>query len=170
MGWIDYLIIAVLILSAGLGGWRGLVKEAVALATWLGAFWLAWRFAWVAVGFFGNWQAPPEVQLWAGRGLVFVLVLIAGGLVAWVMKSLMKHSGLSGTDRLLGMLFGAARGVVLVGVGAIVLDYSGLAESDWWQDSRFAPYSEEVAIGLKRYGELGSDLFKAQASDASQAG
>ena len=70
MAWIDYLIIAVIIFSAGLGCFRGLVKEAVALATWLGAIWLAWRFAWVAQGFFGDWQAPPEVQLWAGRGLI----------------------------------------------------------------------------------------------------
>lgn len=165
MAWIDYLIIAVLILSAGLGCWRGLVKEALALATWLAALWLAWRFAWVAQGVFVGWQAAAEVQLWAARALVFIIVLIAGALVAWFMKNLMKHSGLSGTDRLLGTVFGAARGVVLVGVATIALEYLGLAENDWWQASQFAPYSDEVAEGLKRYASLGSDYVKSQAGD-----
>jgi membrane protein required for colicin V production len=165
MAWIDYLIIAVLILSAGLGFWRGLVKEALALATWLAAVWLAWRFAWIVEGLLGAWQAPTEVQLWASRGLVFVIVLIAGAVVAWLMKNLMKHSGLSGTDRLLGTVFGAARGVVLIGVATIALEYLGLAENDWWQASQFAPYSDEVAEGLKRYASLGSDYVKSQAGD-----
>ena len=160
MAWVDYLIVAVLLLSAGLGFWRGFVKEALALATWLAAIWLAWRFSWLMDGVFAGWSAPEEVKLWAGRGAIFVLVLLVGGLVAWLASTLVKHSGLSATDRLLGAAFGAGRGVVLLGVAVIALEYLGLAENPWWQESRFGPYGNKVAAGLKHYAALGNAYVK----------
>ena len=164
MAWVDYLIIAVLLLSAALGIWRGFVKEALALVTWLAAIWLAWRFSWMAQRLFASWSAPDQVQLWAARGLVFVLVLVAGGLIAWLFSKLVKHSGLSGTDRLLGGFFGAARGVVLIGVAVIALEYLGLAQNPWWQESRLGPYGDRVAAGLKHYAALGNAYVRDLAS------
>ena len=167
MIWVDYLMIAVLALSAALGFWRGFVKEALALTTWLVAIWVAWRFSWVMEAALAGWSAPGEVKLWASRALVFILALVVGGVITWLISTLIKRSGLSSTDRLLGAVFGAGRGVVLLGVAVIALEYLGLEQNPWWRESRLSPYGEKVASGLKYYAALGNTYVQ-DLADADQ--
>lgn len=64
MVWADALIVLICILSGVVGFWRGFAKEAVSLATWLAAIWLAWRFTWLIEPMLGDWLAQPELKLW----------------------------------------------------------------------------------------------------------
>jgi membrane protein required for colicin V production len=156
MGWIDLAIVAICIASAAFGFWRGFVKEAIALVTWLVAIFLAWQAAWMVEGHLGEWTAAPELRVWAARAIIFVAVLVVGGLLAWLMRALIRRTGLSGTDRSLGALFGLARGVLLVGLLAILIDISGLRDESWWDEARLRPLSEQVAEGILYYADLGS--------------
>jgi len=157
VSWIDALIIVVCIGSAGFGFWRGLAKEALSVGTWLIAIWLAWRFSWVIEPLLGEWVVAPELKIWAARVTIFVLVMIAGGTVAWLVRELIRASGLSGTDRMLGSLFGLARGVLIVGLGVIVLDYVGVTSDPWWQDAKLRPAGDRIAAGIRYYAALGSE-------------
>ena len=157
---VDAILLAVLVLSTGLGLWRGLVKEAMSVATWLAAIWLAWRFAWLTASFFGPWVEAPQLQLWAGRILIFLLVLIIGGVVSWLVTMLVRHSPLSGSDRMLGGLFGFARGALAVGLIAIVVDFAGFSQQSWWRDARLRPYGDQIASGIRYYAALGGDYLK----------
>ncbi|NIW24940.1 MAG: CvpA family protein, partial [Gammaproteobacteria bacterium] len=121
--------------SAGFGFWRGFAKEALSIATWLAAIWLAWRFSWVVEPLLGNWVVAPELKVWAARVFIFILVVIAGGTIAWLVRGLIRASGLSGTDRMLGSLFGLGRGVLIVGLLVIVFEYAGVDADPWWQDA-----------------------------------
>jgi membrane protein required for colicin V production len=159
MSWIDLLIVAVCAGSAAFGFWRGLAKEALSVATWLLAIWLAWRFSWVVEPLLGDWVVAPELKIWAARVTVFVLVMIAGGTAAWLARELIRASGLSGTDRMLGSLFGFARGVLIVGLGVIVIEYAGLEADPWWQDARLRPAGDRIADGIRYYAELGSSYI-----------
>ncbi len=158
----DIAIILVCVLSTLYGFWRGFAKEALSLATWLAAIFLAARFAWVLEPMLGRWLAAPDLRTWAARATVFVLVLIAGGLVAWLVRELIRHTGMGGTDRTLGGLFGFARGVLIVGLAALALQQMGLDKDPWWQQARLRPYSDRVAAGIRYYGALGAAFVRDQ--------
>jgi membrane protein required for colicin V production len=162
MAWIDYLIIVLCLASAGFGYWRGFAKEALSLATWLLAIWLSWRFSFVIEPMLGEWTRAPELKIWAARGMIFLIVLAVGGLVAWLLREVVRRTGLSGTDRLLGAFFGLGRGVLLVGLTAMVIEFSGLAQDPWWQQARLKPYSERIAAGIRYYATLGSQYLQEQ--------
>lgn len=162
MSWADYAIVIICAASAAFGFWRGLAKEALSLITWLAAIWLAWRFTWIVEPSLGNWVEAPELKIWAARVLIFVLVLIAGGLVSWVVRELIRGSGLSGTDRTLGSLFGLARGVLIVGLVAIGMQSTGLDQDPWWMQSRLRPFSNQIAEGIRHYATIGSAYLREQ--------
>jgi membrane protein required for colicin V production len=155
MTWIDYAIIAILIASAAFGFWRGFVKEAIAIATWLVAIFLAWQGAWLVEERLGEWNAAPELRIWAARAIIFIGVLILGGLLAWMLRALIRKTGLSSTDRSLGAFFGLARGALLVGLLAIVIDLTDLESEPWWEEARFRSVSEQIAEGILYYAGLG---------------
>jgi membrane protein required for colicin V production len=155
MSWVDLLIVFVCLASAGFGLWRGFAKEALSVVTWLAAIWLAWRFSWTVEPVLGNWVAAPELKIWLARVVIFVIVILLGGLIAWLIRELIRHTGLSGTDRMLGSLVGLVRGVLIVGLVVIGLQLSGLDSDPWWQQARLKPYGERIAAGIRYYAELG---------------
>ncbi len=149
MSVIDYVLIVLVAVSIFIGFVRGFVREAVSLAAWAVAIWVALRYAWIVVPWLDGFEDSPSLQLWLARGILFVAVLIAGAIVNYVLGLLVRGTGLSGTDRMLGMLFGFGRGVLVVGVLVIAGQFAGLADDPWWQDSRLLPYGEQLADSMR---------------------
>ena len=153
----DYVILLLCLASALIGVWRGFTAEALSLLTLLLSIWLAWAFAGRFESMLGTWiGASPEVRLWTARVIIFVLALLLGGLISWVARKLIRHTGLSGLDRVLGAGFGLLRAVVLIGLAVIVMEFLGLAQEPWWQESRLKPYADRAAAAVKYYAELGN--------------
>ena len=116
MSWVDLVIVAGCFASAAFGAMRGVCGgRRSPLVTWVAAIWLAWNFSWVVTYFLGEWVVAPGLKVWAGRAIVFVVVLFVGGLAGQMAGSLIKETGLSGTDRVLGSLFGLGRGAIILG-------------------------------------------------------
>lgn len=138
MSWLDWALLAVLLLSALLGLWRGLVYEVLSVAVWVVAFVLAQAYAapvgaWLPVDGF---SAP--LQLAAGFAAVFLAAAFVGGLLAWLVKKLVESVGLRPVDRILGGAFGLARGmVILLGV-TVVVSMTPLQTQDRWRESPVA--------------------------------
>lgn len=147
MNWADYTILAVLGLSVLIGLWRGLISEVMALVCWAAAFWVAWAFGDKLAGQFTSVDVP-SVRLMLGYGLCFVAVLIAGALVSFVLRKLIAGSGLSGTDRLFGMMFGLARGMLLVVLAVLLLGFTPFPRDAWWHESRLLPSFQNGAEWL----------------------
>jgi len=97
----------------------------------------------------GDWVGSAALQAWLGRALVFVAVLLIGGLVGWLISMLVEATGLSGTDRFLGLGFGFGRGALLAGVLALSGGYLGFSQDQWWQESRLMPYAERIGNGIR---------------------
>jgi membrane protein required for colicin V production len=161
--WADLLIIAICLASGAFGFWRGFTKEAVALAAWLAAIWLAWRLGSIIAPMLGEWTAAPELRVWTARVIILVVVLAAGGVIAWFARTVIRGTGLSSTDRSLGAVFGVARGLLIVGLGAIAIELLGLAQDSWWRDAKLRPLSDQIAEGIRYYAELGGELLADQA-------
>jgi membrane protein required for colicin V production len=87
--------------------------------------------------------------LWAARGLLLVGVLIAGGIATALVAMTLRAAGLGPTDRAIGMVFGLARGVLLVALAVIVLRLAGFADEPWWRQSKLIPYAAPVAEALR---------------------
>jgi len=153
---VDYLIVVLVVMSTLVGLWRGFTTEALSLLTLLAAVGLAWTFAAALAPSLGSWAEADEVRLWIARCIIFVVVLILGGLVSWVARKLVRQTGLSGLDRFLGAAFGLLRAAVLVGLAVIVLQFAEVDRESWWQEARLRPYAERVAEAVKYYAELGT--------------
>lgn len=147
MNWADYCIIAALGLSVLMGLWRGFIGEAIALACWVLAFWVAWTFgAQLAAQFTAI--TLPSARLVLGYAICFIGVLIAGALVGFLMRKLIAGSGLSGSDRMLGMVFGLIRGLAIVTIAVLILKFTPLPQDPWWKESKLMPTFENAARWL----------------------
>lgn len=151
MIWVDYVIIGVLALSALIGVIRGLIREVVALAVWIAAFAAAWIYHEPVAEQLTPWVSTPSLRLGLAVVLLIFGILILGALVGYLLGLLVDRTGLTGTDRLLGMLFGGARGVVLVAALTFVGGATPLIEDPWWDESRLIPYFEQIAETLLGY-------------------
>jgi len=156
---IDILIAAAILVSVVVGIFRGFVKEAISIAALLVAIWAALYFGPEAGNISENWFKSEELQMWFGRVLVFLVILSLGGLLGWGISKLVRLSVLSGMDRLLGAVFGVARGILLVAVAIIGAQFAGFDNDNWWLQSKLIPHFEVVADWIKIMAPEGLDLI-----------
>lgn len=159
MPFIDILIAIALIFSVIVGIVRGFVKEAISITALLLAIWAALTFGPSVGEISDSWLSSQELQNWFGRILVFVLILAVGGLVGWGLSKLVRLSVLSGIDRLVGGMFGAARGVLFVALFILAGDFAGFSNDSWWKKSKFIPYFEVVADWIMVMAPQGYDML-----------
>jgi len=145
----DYLVIAAIVASATVGAVRGFLREAVALAAWVIALFLAWHFADLIAPHLGGLMSDSGVRPWAARVIIVLLVLLLGAGAGAALRHFVRLSIFSGMDRLLGFAFGLLRGLVLLGVFVILGQLLHLPEEQWWRHSMLIPYGESIANGLR---------------------
>jgi membrane protein required for colicin V production len=133
--WPDYVILAIIALSSLVGVLRGFIKEVFSLAVWAAAFLVAWHFSGDVAEWMSDAVTLPSARLAMGFAGLFVAVLLVGGLANYLLGKLVASTGLSGTDRLLGGVFGAARGLVLVVAVLLVSGFTPLPADPWWKES-----------------------------------
>ncbi|MFM2478746.1 CvpA family protein [Celerinatantimonas sp. MCCC 1A17872] len=138
MNWIDYVIIGIIALSALISLVRGFVKEAVSLASWIAAFFVASHFYSDVASYFTLIE-NPYYRSGAAILCLFIATLLIGALCNYVLSQLVSTTGLSGTDRVLGICFGGVRGVFVVAALLFVLSFTALTKTPWWQHSQLIP-------------------------------
>jgi membrane protein required for colicin V production len=133
---------------------RGFIRESVSLLFLLVGLWLAWHYAYVLYPYLGGVLAEPGLREWVARLLMLALVLLVGAAVGALVRYLVtRAAGLAVTDRVLGLLFGAVRACVIIGIFVMVGQGLDLAGEPWWKSSRLMPYAEHLASWLERYAE-----------------
>ena len=149
MTWPDYFIFAVIALSVLVGALRGFIKEVFSLAVWAVAFLVAWQFSGAVADLLADAVSLPSARTAMGFAGLFIAVLLVGGLINYLLGRLVETTGLSGTDRLLGGLFGAVRGLALVVALLLVCGFTPIPSDPWWQASgtiqRMTPLIEWAA-------------------------
>lgn len=149
MLWIDIAILVIIGISALLSLFRGLVREVLSLIAWVAAFWVAKTFHPVVVGMLKDKISVPSAQWFVAYGLLFVGTLFAVGIVNFLIGRLIASTGLSGTDRMLGMIFGVARGVAVCTLLVLLAGLTPLPKDPWWSQSHLIPYLQEMALWLR---------------------
>lgn len=146
---LDWIFAAVLLFSMVLGAWRGLVYEVLSLVNWVLAFVLAQWLALDAAQQLPMSGASAPMRYAAGFLLVFVLVILLGGLVVVLIKKLTAAVGLNPLDRALGALFGVLRGVLLLLLATVVVHMTPMKDSSAWRESVGAAMAEALITQLK---------------------
>jgi len=149
MLWIDIVIIGVVAISAIISLVRGFVREAFSLASWFVAVGAAWFFFRPVSVHFESMIEVPSMRLAAAFVVILIAVLILGALITRFMGMIVDSTGLSGTDRMIGVLFGAARGALIVVILVTLAGLTPLPEDPWWKDSQLIPYFQDLAVWLK---------------------
>jgi membrane protein required for colicin V production len=139
LSWLDIALLGVVGLSTLVGVWRGFVVEVMSLAVWIAAFWIAFAFGEQAALLFEGTVQAAGARLFLGYAMLFIAALIVGGLATWLMGKLVKSTGLSGTDRLLGLGFGLMRGAALACVGVLLFGFTPLPQTPEWRNSQVLP-------------------------------
>ncbi len=143
--WVDWAIIAIIAISSLISLSRGFVKEALSLLTWIIAGVVAWMFGGALSQHLSEFIATPSARVIAACALLFVATLLVGALINYLIAQLIRVTGLSGTDRFLGMVFGAARGALLVVLLVGLLSLAPVQQDPWWQQSALLPHFLMVA-------------------------
>ncbi|MCF2946722.1 CvpA family protein [Paraglaciecola aquimarina] len=139
MNWIDYAIIGVILFSAVISLIRGFVKEAISLTIWISAFFIASQFYSELAAHFTQIE-DLMIRNGVAIAILFVCTLILGGLVNYLIAQLVQFTGLTGTDRALGLIFGALRGVLIVSALLFFLDtFTPFSNSNLWETSILVP-------------------------------
>ena len=149
MTWLDYALIGVFAASLALGAWRGLVREVLSILGWIIAFLAANLLAGPLGPVMPQAIPTPELRVAAAFVAVFMVSLIATSLVALLLSKIVKAVGLGGLDRLLGALFGAARGLLIVLAAALLAGLSSAPRQPFWRDSASGALLAQAALALK---------------------
>ncbi|MBK1649605.1 CvpA family protein [Rhabdochromatium marinum] len=145
MVWVDYAIIGVIALSAIIGLARGLIREVISLVIWALAVFIAWTFYKPVAAMLAPWVSTPSLQLGLAVVILVVGVLFAGAIFAYILTFLVEKTGLSGTDRLLGLVFGTVRGAVIVALAVFLAALTPLTADPWWRDSQLLVHFQHLA-------------------------
>lgn len=144
----DFVILGLIGGSALLSLIRGLVKEVLSLLSWVVSFWLAFTYS----NAFAALLIRVIPQEAARIAIAFILILIgsliAFGLLNMLINRLLRGAGLGDTDRLLGMLFGALRGLAIVLALVLLAGLTPLPAEPWWQGSLLLPQLAQLAHWL----------------------
>lgn len=151
MNWLDIAILVIISLSAVISLFRGFVREALSLATWVLAFWVSIGFADKLDPMLDGMIASPTARLTVAFASLFLITLIVGALVNYLIGQLVQKTGMSGTDRVLGILFGIGRGVVLVAVLVLLGGLAQLSRESWWQESMLLVRFQDLAIWMRAF-------------------
>ncbi|MGK7295330.1 MAG: CvpA family protein [Candidatus Wenzhouxiangella sp. M2_3B_020] len=141
----DLVIVAILAVSVLVSLFRGFIKEAFSIVVWVAAIFAAFQVAEPFAEALEPVIDLPSARMIVAFAAVFLLVLVIGGLIGFLVSKMVEKTGLSPTDRLFGALFGLARGLVIVVLGVMLLRVTPFAEDPWWRESRLVPTFETMA-------------------------
>lgn len=136
---VDIVILIITILSAAFGLWRGLIKEVLSLLTWIAALLVSRVYSEPLAGLMTGMIENDGIRYVTAFALLFVTVMMLGTFLNFLMSKLLTFTGLKLADRLLGAVFGVARGVIIVMV-ILFITSMFVSETQLWQESQLIPY------------------------------
>lgn len=147
--WADYAVIGIIVFSGLMSLIRGFVREAISLAAWILAIWAAFHFYGAMAAVIAPYVKSTALRVPLACFILLIAVLLIGALINFIIGTLVDKTGLSSTDRVIGMAFGAGRGVLLVAVLLLLAQLTPMPQSFWWHNSELIPRFTPLEAWLK---------------------
>lgn len=145
LNWADWTLIVILLLSVALSIRRGMTREILSLLTWVGAFVISYVFGEKLALLMDSWIKTPSLRTTVAMVVLFAMTLIVGAMLNHVLADMLKKTGLTGTDRILGSLFGFVRGIVII-VALLLFIQSSFSLDPWWKKSLLIHHFIDMGI------------------------
>lgn len=142
----DYIVIAIIGLSVVVSMMRGAVKEMLAILGWVVAFYVAKAYSSMLAAFLPEGIPTEALKTLIAFLILLIAVLFISGLVAIAISGMVSKVGLGGLNRLFGVIFGFAKGLLIVGVLVFLAGLTSLPKEQMWTD---ALLSEPLEILVK---------------------
>jgi membrane protein required for colicin V production len=149
--WLDFLIIGVIGLSVLTGLFRGFLKELIALCIWIVALWLVFHYSETFAPSLQPYIEDKRICLAVAAVIILLVTLIIGAVLNGILGFIIRRSGLSGTDRILGMGFGFVRGVFIVGLVMTVLKVTEMPLDEQATQSRLYAKFDPVVTWMSGF-------------------
>lgn len=149
--WIDLAILGVIALSMVTGFVRGFVKEVVALCVWVASLWIAFHYYKLLDPYLASYITDMNGRKVASFLIFFLGSLILGGLFNALLTFILKRTGLSGTDRVLGMVFGFGRGVFIISLVMMVVKVTVPDTTVYSKESQFYDKFNPIVLWINTY-------------------
>ena len=142
--WIDFVIVGLVAISFIISLVRGFIKEVLSLVVWVLAFFLAHHFSSHLLVPLSNYIQTPSLQVFTAFAVIFLVVLLMGAFVNYFLVRVIHSTGLTSMDRMLGGIFGIARGVVIVTAMIWLGRMTPMVKDPWWQQSTIIPHFQLI--------------------------
>ena len=139
MNWFDTAIVIMIGLSCVFGLYRGLIKEVLSLLSWIAALLIARAYSESVSGMLSNLIESNSVRYAASFAMIFIVVMMLGTFLNFLMSKILSVTGLKFADRLLGGVFGIARGCLIVLV-VLFVSRIFMSNGEHWQQSIIVPH------------------------------
>ena len=158
MNVVDIAIVAIVSISLIIGLFRGFIREALSLFSWIVALWIAYTYATVGAIYLQSYIDQPPLRTVAAFAAIFVVALILISMLSHLIHRILSITGISGVDRSLGALFGLMRGIIIVATLILGATFMDLMSQPWWHDSLLAGYFNPVTDFIRSL--LPADIAK----------
>lgn len=148
MVWVDIAIIALIVIYSVVGLVRGYSQEIFALLNWLIGIVIAWFFSKEFALLLIKAISTSSTRLAVAFMSLILITLVIGKAINVLSKSV-KKTGLSLLDHLGGLLLGLGHGLVVAFVLVVAAGLTALPKDRWWQESKYLPPFQSVAIAFK---------------------
>lgn len=162
--WVDYSIVSIIVLSMLISLARGFVREALSLITWIAAIWIGIHFTTLVSQWLLPYISATPIRMGVAFFLLFAVALLIGSIISFIVVQFIQKTGLSGTDRSLGVVFGLGRGFIVVSVGLLIAnmmfppshhviekDEHAVKAVSALQQSRLAPEFQPIMDWLREF-------------------
>jgi membrane protein required for colicin V production len=150
--WIDYAILGIIVLSVITGVFRGFVKELIALGVWILAIWMAFHYSQTLAPYLEPYVHDKMIRSAIAVVIILFGTLIVGSLFNAFLSFILHRTGLSGTDRLLGMGFGFIRGIFIVSLLILIVNLTATSSSmEYRKQSQLYAYFDPVVHWLDQF-------------------
>lgn len=149
--WLDYTIIAIILFSAIISFFRGFLREAISLGFWIVGLLVALKFAYPIHERFIHGIASPMLGYLVAFVGLFLIVFIVGVVTNMIIHAMITAAGLSYLDRMIGIVFGLARGFAVVIVLLLFINNGSLADTTAIEQSKIAPHFMPTVTWLQQY-------------------
>lgn len=159
MQWLDVIILSIIGVSALISLMRGFVKEALSLLGWLASIWVALHYSDRLADLMATSITTASLRFVIAFTALFVVTLLLSALINFLISQIVKKTGLSGTDRIIGVAFGVVRGAAVVGILVMLGGLTTFPQDPWWQESMLVGHFQQMAV-------LAGDYFPADVTSS----
>lgn len=141
--WVDWVFVAILALAVAAGFVRGLVREALGLATWIVALLAARIFSEPVADFLAGWIDNADGRLIVAFVAIIIATILVGGILIRMIQAAIEWAGAGFLNRMTGAMFGGAKAVAALTLVTLLIGFTPLVQLTAWQDAAVRPWFEQ---------------------------